>query len=243
VALATAIKVYPLAVGLLLVAVFPRRFLPRLVLALAVLAALPFLCQRFDYVAGEYAAWYERLREGDESRKYWPLHMAYRDLWLLFRVAHVSIGSRGYLVVQLLSATGCALLCLAGRWRGWPACTLLLTVLTLGSCWMMLCGPSTESCTYVLMAPTLAWGLVGGRPASASGSRLNGARVAYGMLLVSVLAGVFGRTAAQRIHALGLQPLGALIFALGYSILTLRALAAPAGRVPAGEVTGRARAA
>jgi hypothetical protein len=169
--------------------------------------------------------------------------MAYRDLWLLFRVAHVPITARGYLLVQLLGAVGCALLCLAGRWRGWPRRGLLLVVLTLGSCWMTLCGPATESSTYVLLAPALAWGLVGGGPALASGSRLNGARVAYGMLLVSVLAGVFGRTAAQRIHSLGMQPLGALVFTAAYSILLLRALAGAAGRAPAGEVSGRARAA
>jgi hypothetical protein len=254
-ALATAVKVYPLAVGLLLAAVYPRRFLPRLVLALAVLAALPFLCQRFGYVAAQYAAWYERLREGDESRKYWPLHMAYRDLWLLFRLAHVPISSRGYVGVQLLSAGGCALLCLAARWRGWPRRTLLLAVLTLGSCWMTLCGPATESCTYVLLAPTLAWGLVRAEPRpSGSGAAPPlpdgrgsagsvGSVVAYGLLLVSVLAGAFGRAAAQRVHALGLQPLGALAFTAGFSIALSRALAGAAGRTPAGEVSGRARAA
>src|SRR5262249_17144648 len=153
---------------------------------------------------------------------------------------------------------GCALLCLAGRWRSWPRRTLLLVVLTLGSCWMILCGPATESCTYVLLAPVLAWGLVGGGPALApssprwgGGSGRRGwpaphpqlvcaagrggkdlSRITYGMLVIAVGAGVFGRAASQWIHSLGLQPLGALAFTVGSSILILRALAGAAGRVP-----------
>src|SRR5262249_29704613 len=50
VALAGALKVYPLALGLLLAAVYPRRFAPRFLLALGVAAALPFLFQHPHYV-------------------------------------------------------------------------------------------------------------------------------------------------------------------------------------------------
>jgi hypothetical protein len=238
VALAGAFKVYPLALGMLLVAVYPRRFAPRFLLALAVAAALPFLFQHPDYVAGQYRLWYERLREGDEARKYWPLHMAYRDLWLLFRVAHVPITSRTYLMVQLLAAGGCVLVCVAGRRRGWPRREVLAAVLTLGACWMTLCGPATESCTYVLLAPALAWGVLGGgrrRPAARALAWL-----AFGLFQVPVLAGLFPDT--SRVHAWGPHPLAALLFLASYLAVALPALAArPGPAAPAGPDAPPAR--
>jgi hypothetical protein len=49
---------------------------------------------------------------------------------------------------------------LAGRFAGWPQRQLLTMVLGLAGCWMVLCGPATESCTYILVAPTLAWAVL-----------------------------------------------------------------------------------
>jgi hypothetical protein len=229
---ATTLKVYPLALGLLLAAAYPRRFTPRLVVALAVLAAVPFALQQPGYVAEQYRLWYERLRDNDEARRAWPPHMAYRDLWLLFRVWRVPVTPPGYLAVQLLTAAGCAAVCVAGRLRGWGRPRLLTAALSLSTCWMMLCGPATESSTYVLLAPALAWAVLG------AGGEPWQARVlpalAWGLLVVCVLAGLFPNTA--QFHALGLQPLAALIFGTGYLATALRALLAPAAApvVPAG---------
>ena len=86
--------------------------------------------------------------------------MAYRDLWLLIRLCHVPLTPRGYLGIQLLSAAGCAVLCVAARMRGLSRREVLSAILILGTCWMTLCGPATEACTYVLLAPALAWVVV-----------------------------------------------------------------------------------
>ncbi|HZY90238.1 MAG TPA: glycosyltransferase family 87 protein [Gemmataceae bacterium] len=229
---ATALKVYPLALGLLLAAVYPRRFAPRLAVALAALAAAPFALQQTGYVAEQYRLWYERLRDNDEARRSWPPHMAYRDLWLLLRAWHVPVTPRAYLLVQLVSAAGCGAVCVAGRLRGWGRPRLLTAVLTLAACWMMLCGPATESSTYVLLAPALAWAVLG------AGGEAWPARVlpalAWGLLVVCVLAGLFPNTA--QFHALGLQPLAALIFSAGYLATMPRALLATAAApvAPAG---------
>jgi hypothetical protein len=155
VVLATAWKVYPLAVGLLLAAAYPRRFAPRLALALLVGLSLPFLCQRFDYVGGQYRWWLERL--GGDDRKGWPPFMAYRDLWQLLRVWGVPMTPRAYLLLQGALAAAAALLCVAGRRRGWGRPRVALAALALGCCWMTLVGPATESATYVMLAPVLAW--------------------------------------------------------------------------------------
>jgi hypothetical protein len=156
--LAIALKVYPIAVGLLLVAAYPRRFAPRLLLAVLAGLAVPLLCQRWDYVQEQYSLWFGRL--GGDDRKTWPWHMAYRDLWLLLRVLGIRISPLTYTGLQVLAAAGAALLCVAGRQRGWDRPRLLLAVLALGSCWMTLLGPATESSTYALLAPVLAWAVL-----------------------------------------------------------------------------------
>jgi hypothetical protein len=253
VALATALKVYPLAVGLLLAAVFPRRFAPRLALALLAGLALPLACQRWDYVTGQYAQWFHRL--GDNDRKAWPPHMAYRDLWLLLRVARVPLFPRAYTALQLAAAAGSALLCVAAAWRGLGRRQVLLVVLALGSCWMTLVGPATESCTYVLLAPVLAWAVLTatGRPWRAWGVSAGagppwpaGVRwlpaAAWWVFLATVLAGLTPYT--NRIHALALHPLAALLLTAGYLVVIVRALAAgPDGAAAGAGAPPPARAA
>jgi hypothetical protein len=223
VALAAALKIYPLAVGLLLSVVYPRRFGLRLAAALAVVAGLPFLLQRPDYVAAQYAQWGQLL--GADDRKYWPLAAAYRDLWLLLRAWGAPITPRVYLFVQLAAAAGCAVLCLACRWQGWEVRCVLTPCLVLGTAWMTLCGPATEACTYILLAPLLAFGLVASRVENWPMP----IRVLFGssfvLFLLCVLSGLTSNTA--QFHALGLQPLAALLFSLGYVAMLLRALVTP----------------
>lgn len=221
IALATAVKVYPLAIGLLLAAAYPRRFALRLLLALALSAVLPFAFQHWDYVYAQYAQWLERL--GKDQRWDWPLRMAYRDLWLLIRLFHVPLTPRGYLGVQLLSAAGCAVLCVALRLRGWPRRNVLAAILILGSCWMTLCGPATESSTYVLLAPALAWVVFRAENERWSGLLGLMTRMALLLFLFCVVRGLW--PGVNRIHALGLQPQATLLLSLVYVTVLVRELA------------------
>ncbi len=167
VALATSLKLYPLAVGLLLLACYPRQFAGRLLLAVAALAALPFVLQSPAFVLAQYRAWAAAL--AGDNRWLWPPHMAYRDLWLLLRNWNVSIRPEDYRIVQVIGGAGCAAVCGVLRLRGQTTPHVLSAVLALGSCWMMLLGPATESASYVLLAPALAWSLVAERSAVARG--------------------------------------------------------------------------
>jgi hypothetical protein len=196
--LATSWKVYPLAVGLLMVAAYPRQFGPRLAVALLAWLLLPFLCQRWDYVEAQYRLWFARL--GGDERKDWPAHMTYRDLWLLLQVVHVPFSAKLYTLLQLAAAGGAALFCVAARWRGLPRREVLLAAVVLGCCWMTLIGPATESSTYVLLAPVLAWAVLEsswqpGEPGEAAVSRWPAAvrwfpAAAWWVFLAAVLAGM-----------------------------------------------------
>ncbi|MHB1424513.1 MAG: glycosyltransferase family 87 protein [Gemmataceae bacterium] len=220
IALATAVKVYPLAIGLLLAVVYPRRFTSRLLLALALAAVLPFACQHWDYVHAQYSQWLHRL--GKDQRWYWPPHMAYRDLWLLIRLLHLPLTPEGYRLVQLAAAAGCASLCLTLRLHGWPRRDVLTAILVLGTGWMTLCGPATESSTYMLLAPALAWTVY--RAERECWPWLLGlmTRMALVLFFFCVVRGLW--PGVNRIHALGLQPQGALLLCLAYVAVLVREL-------------------
>lgn len=206
VAAAALFKVYPLAVGLLLVAAYPRQLGGRLPVALAAGVVMPFLFQAPEYVARQYAGWLAVLRADDRAGL--ATTVCYRDLWLLCRLARLPVSRDAYALIQGVAAAGVAGLCWAGRRNGWPRRRLLARVLNLGVCWMLLCGPATESATYILLAPTAAWAVVdaGGRRQGLTGAL---PLVAYALLVLCAAAAWFPGVA--RVHAVGLQPAAAVV--------------------------------
>jgi hypothetical protein len=157
--LACSIKVYPFALVLLLVAVYPRRMGPRAVMATVVVLALPFLLQRPSYVLNQYRHW---LRWGLNDRHSDAAFMAFRDFRLLCSVWLSPLSNRGYLIAQLAVGAVIAGLCIAQRLRGVERRELLLSVFSLGCAWMMVFGPATEHTTYIFLAPALAWAVLDG---------------------------------------------------------------------------------
>ena len=151
---AILLKLYPVAIALLLLVVYPRQLGWRLALLLAVGLALPFVLQDPAYVARQYGAWFEKLAREDRTRR--ALQDTYRDFFLLLRWANMPLPHRLYLPVQLAAAAGIAAIVLLGRRRHWAPAELLHHLFGLGCCWMILFGPATENCTYILIAPTFA---------------------------------------------------------------------------------------
>ena len=158
VAVSVYFKIYPLAMGLLLVVLHPRRFSWRLLATLIALGALTFLLQRPEYVLGQYRLWWAT-RLADNRLEYKP-EIAPRDLWLLLQFLHIPISQQAYKAVQLLSGAGAAAVCVWGRWKQWPRERLTIAAFSLGCAWMLLCGPATESVTYIMLAPPLVLALM-----------------------------------------------------------------------------------
>lgn len=155
---AVLFKGYPLAIALLLAALFPLRFAPWFGAALLLGAGLPFLFQDAHYVVQQYRAWLACL--GQDDRRLLPTTVCYRDWGLLCRVCGIPLSTAIYRLVPVAVGGGIALLCGALRLAGPGRRHLLTMLLALGCCWMTLFGPATESCTYILLAPTLAWCLL-----------------------------------------------------------------------------------
>ncbi len=215
---ATIFKVYPLALGLLFLVLWPRQLWWRLPLILLTLLALPFLFNNTGWVQQQYVDWLHSV----DDRRMAPYSVCYRDCWYLCRLWHLPVTLTAYMGLQLLAAAGVAGLTLwARRWSaGRSDREVLPYVLTLALCWMMLFGPSTESCTYIFLAPVLAW--YGVRCWLDSTSR--GVR---GLLGVSSL--LFFATAIScwfpngvYFHMLGPHPVAALLFTVAVLALGTR---------------------
>jgi Glycosyltransferase family 87 len=159
VAIPAFFKIYPLAIGMLICAIAPRRFGWRLLIALVLLGVAPFLFQRWAYVADQYHAWV--ITRTSDDRLNYPINYVPLDLWfLLHRISHLPIRPWFYTLIQAGTGVGVALFCIWGKWKYWRTERVLSALFFLGSIWMVLCGPATESHTYLLLAPALVLGLV-----------------------------------------------------------------------------------
>ena len=147
-------KIYPVAVALLLLLIYPRTLGWRLFALMVLGILLPFAAQDIGYVSRQYDQWIGRLLHDDRSVNVFA--DSYRDLWLLLRIAGLPISRASYLLLQAVAAAAIAGIIVVGRCRRWPTRELLHTALDLGCCWMVLLGPATENCTVILIAPTFA---------------------------------------------------------------------------------------
>ena len=159
VAIPTFFKIYPLAVGMLVCVIAPRRFVWRLLLVLLLLAVAPFLFQHWTYVSDQYHAWIAT-RIADHRSTY-PAKYAPVDLWFMLHwVGQLPIQPWVYSLIQIGAGAALAFFCLCGRWKNWEIERLLIGLFFLVSVWMTLCGPATESHTYLLLAPAIVIAVV-----------------------------------------------------------------------------------
>jgi hypothetical protein len=159
VAIATCFKIYPIAVGLLICVIAPRRFIGRMLIALLVLVLLPFAFQHWSYVADQFQAWITTRTA--EDRREWPTEKLPLDLWfLIHRFARLPISPKIYSLFQLGTAGTLAFFCALQTRRGWSKNRVLIGLFCLASIWMTLCGPATESYTYLILAPAVILALV-----------------------------------------------------------------------------------
>jgi hypothetical protein len=189
----------------------PWRFSWRFLLALAVMAALPYLFQDSGYVTKQYHEWVET-RFADNRLQY-AIEIAPLDLWfVLVRVLGLPLGELGYHLLRGATGAGIAVFCLWGRLRNWPAERLFGGLFAFVCVWMVLLGPASEWLTYLLLAPAAALAVVEviGRPFD-RWTRI-AAFAAYAIFVLAVLRVGFVPK-LQTPWLLALQPVGALCYA------------------------------
>lgn len=180
---ATAFKVYPLALALLLCLLRPRQLSWRLGLVLLILALLPFALHAPGYVPEQYHEWL-RTRLADD-RFHYPMKDAPLDLWyLLVRLGGLPISEVAYTAFQVLAGAALALF-VWHQSRGKPLADVLATLFLLVSVWIILLGPATENQTYVLLGPAACLLAVDAFAAAYSLTTRLLALSAFGMLLAA----------------------------------------------------------
>jgi hypothetical protein len=216
IAAATYLKIYPLAVGLILFLMAPRRLGWRLLLALLLLGILPFLFQHWSYVSQQYHDWIST-RSADDRRLY-PIKDVPLDLWfLLVRLGHLPIPSVVYSAFQVLSGGAIALFCLVGVCKHWSKDWLLAGILAFVSVWMTLCGPATELQTYVLLAPAVGLTLMDAFLCSRPLWLRIGLLMVY-LLMVLAVARTSFLPSQKGLWILTIQPVAAIVFLACYLV-------------------------
>ena len=220
ISVAAFFKIYPLAIGLLLAVIEPRKLGWRLIVGILILGALSLVLQRPNYVTGQYRDWWRCLTE-DQRRVSTELG-SWRDTWLLLRIIHVPITVAGYAVLQVLAALAAAFLCWR-RSKVWNRAAVIWFAFTIGCLWITLFGPSTELATYIFVAPSMAfacawvlWPMVK-REQPVQGFRLIPI-VAYALLLLAEALNAWVPVIRQNSHLHAIQPIAALLF-LGFIIV------------------------
>lgn len=164
-ALCCVVKLYPLALAAVLIVLFTRQFAVRFVVATVGLLLLPCALQTPTYVTQEYVHWTTTFTHVDCRRDALPAESR-RDLRLLLRLIDPALANLNTSIsggLAALIALRLSVIPMRNRGRrlarGSDFRRDVYQILFLGTCWMLLCGPATESATYILLAPMLLWRL------------------------------------------------------------------------------------
>jgi hypothetical protein len=218
VGVATSLKIYPIAVGLLICVVAPRRFTWRILIALLLVGLVPFLFQHWSYVSEQYSAWIAT--RASDNRQQWPIEKLPLDLWFLIHwVAKLPVPPRIYSVIQLGTAASLALLCAVKARQGWARGRIMVALFNLVSIWMTLCGPATESYTYMMLAPAIVLSLVQALASHQPGSLRTLAIMAFALQFAAAARASF-LPHFKPFWALSVQPVSGLVL-LAYTLVWL----------------------
>ena len=214
------IKIYPLAIGLLLVLLYPRELLWRLVVAVAALFLLSLGLQRPAYVWHEYRQWFAVL--GHDDRLDIGLYAGWRDFGFLWRACGLPLSDRAYRVLEVSSGGLLAIFLWLGKQRwAWAEARLLGGTFSLGCAWMLLFGPATEQATYVVLSLPVCAALVAAwrLPRAAGPSPAAGLPavfvLSYALLLLSEVMSAWFHASTHHLYVRAVQPVAALLFTVG----------------------------
>jgi Glycosyltransferase family 87 len=211
---ATLIKGYPLALAMLLAALWPKRFALRFVVSLAIGLLLPFLAQQPSVVAMQYASWFTHLRDSTGI-----LHERARSLDHLLETYQVLVSPHAFALTGMAAGLFVLGVALSEREVLPGTGPRLRAIFSWFVTWLVLFGPAIEACTYAALSPAIAWALVDSwrRRSGWVGRLLLGSSF---LLAGPAVTDAFGPTFRRFANEHALQPIGAILF-LAYLLLQL----------------------
>ena len=212
----TLIKGYPLALAMLVAGLYPRRFAGRYLAALALGLLLPFAAQRPAVVARQYESWLHHLADSTEI-----MRERLRSIDQLFVIYSQPLSQQTFALIGVAGGAVVFLLCLYAKRQYRDPRQVFTRAFLWFSLWVVLCGPATESCTYVVAAPTIAWALVEawrrGRPAYE-----RAVLVASLLMMGPAVTDMFGKLIRNFANEHGSQPVGALFLLAWLAVETFQ---------------------
>lgn len=200
------IKIWPVALILLLAACWPRQLIWRTVLVSVPLALVPFLTRPFHVVCQQYGTWFHFLAQIEQLR--WP---GYRDAWTIWEQCFPPVNPQAYQVLQLATAAAVLGWCLWQRRRLGESGALLMAIVSMWASWQLLFGPGSERLTYLILAPSASWAVL----ASWQARRLRFLAVSAWLMLGGLGTGGFERAVVSVLPiAPAILPLGGAVFVL-----------------------------
>lgn len=204
------IKIWPLAVVLMLMVRWPRQLVGRFVVSCAILAAVPFATRPWPIVWRHYHDWYAALTGPLQGR--WG---GYRDAWTIWEQLGPPVDAHAYKLLQLASLATVLVWCLWQSRRLASDTSFLAAVLAIWSAWQLLFGPGTERLTYGLVAPSLAMAVL----ASHREQRLRVlSYAAWGLVSLFSMGDIEKQAARVLPHAEVLLPFGIVAFVVWIAV-------------------------
>lgn len=205
IAWATLIKGYPLALAMVMIGLFPRQFAVRYLLSLAGGLLLPLAAQRPAVVAMQYQSWWHHLRDSTEI-----MRERLRSIDQLFVVYGQPISERTFALLGLVAGAAVMLVCFTVSRRLSDRRELVFRTFLWFSLWVVLFGPATESCTYVVAAPAAGWALVEAWYRRSSWAE-RALLVASLLMMGPMVTDMFGSLIRNFSNEHGSQPIGGLL--------------------------------
>ncbi len=202
---ATLIKGYPLALAMLVAGLYPRPFALKYVAAMGLGLLLPFLTKNPELVQAQYASWFAHLMDSTAI-----MRERLRSIDQLFVIYGRPLEPSTFALVGAAAGAVAFGLCLWFARQTTDARARLTRVFELFALWAVLFGPATESCTYVVAAPAIAWRLL--ESLQTSRTVLQPAVLAASLLMMGpAVSDMFSRLVRNFANEHGSQPLGALV--------------------------------
>jgi hypothetical protein len=154
-AAATLIKMFPLALAMVLAVLYWRKFPLRFAVALGVGLLLPLAAQSPEYALRQTGEWLHHVTGSLELNR-----DRLRSLDKLFELAGLEMNRHAF---QALAAGAGAAVLAVGVWatrRGLPRGEVLFLVGAWFSTWVLLYSPSSENATFSILGPFIAWAIV-----------------------------------------------------------------------------------
>jgi glycosyl transferase family 87 len=214
---ATLIKGYPLALAMLVAGIYPRQFTLKYVAAMGLGLLLPFLTQNPELVQAQYASWFAHLMDSTAI-----MRERMRTIDQLFVIYGQPLSPQAFAVVEALAGAAVFGVCLWIARQTADARMRLTRVFEWFALWVVLFGPATESCTYVVAAPVVAWRLL--ESLQTPRSLLQPAALLASLLMMGpAVTDMFGRLIRNFANEHGSQPIGALLLLACLLYETIRA--------------------